>query len=66
MAPGTAAATRLANLDARALPFLPMQIRQDGGKHSSLRMRSDGAASAQATTSTIAIIPLSSWSTAWQ
>ena len=28
--PGISAATRLANLDARALPFLPMQIRKDG------------------------------------
>ncbi|KAA0892499.1 helix-turn-helix domain-containing protein [Pusillimonas sp. ANT_WB101] len=28
--PGISAATRLANLDALALPFLPMQIRKDG------------------------------------
>lgn len=28
--PGIGAATRLANLDALALPFLPMQIRKDG------------------------------------
>jgi transcriptional regulator with XRE-family HTH domain len=28
--PGIGAATSLANLDARALPFLPMQIRKDG------------------------------------
>lgn len=28
--PGIGAATRLANLDARALPFLPMQFRKDG------------------------------------
>ncbi len=28
--PGIEAAARLANLDARALPFLPMQIRKDG------------------------------------
>ena len=28
--PGISAATRLANLDTRALPFLPMQIRKDG------------------------------------
>jgi transcriptional regulator with XRE-family HTH domain len=28
--PGISAATRVANLDGRALPFLPMQIRKDG------------------------------------
>jgi transcriptional regulator with XRE-family HTH domain len=28
--PGISAATRMANLDARALPFLPVQIRKDG------------------------------------